>query len=906
MTCPDQQTLASLLVGQLPSAQVELLARHLESCFDCGQQADQLGIDDPLAAPLRSSISPGSDPDEPRINNLINNLCLLRPTGRGAELADSPLNTLWDVRGSLISTNRVGFLGRIGSYWVQNQIGSGGMGEVYLARQERPNRSVAIKIIRARPGSDTNLFARFRAEANTAARLRHPNIVQIYEAGESAEAAFIAMELVEGGSLAARLAEAVLAPREAAKLLSQLAKAVHFAHVNGVVHRDLKPSNVLLDRDGTPKLSDFGLAKLLDDDDGNQTKTGIVLGTPAYMAPEQAADGKAVGPAADVYGLGAILYECLTGRPPFKGATALDTLGRIRTHEPILPGRLQPGIPRDIQTICLKCLEKDPNRRYATAGILAEDLDRFLNGQPIVARPVGLLTRGWKWARRRPTIAALLLTSGTLSFGLVLLTLIYTARLRTEVDRANANAAETRRQQDRAASNYRSARGALSQMLRRLDDPRVAVVPRPSDLRQYQLEDALAFYESVLHEHDDPNPEIQLDTALAASEAGEIQFWLAREGPARETFLRAVELFERLPNEFRTRLECRMGLIHCFNHLAVLDKDHPKKIAEYLAKAQIEAEELIGSDPADPIRQNALARVEHNVAVHLHESGQTNQADEHYRRAIEIRGRLVAAQPENQEFQADLSEDLLNLGHVYLCMNLFDKATDAFLRAENLLRPLAEAHPFNTHYALSLAALYINWGNLLIKSDLAGALAKYNKAIELADDAAVREPWYLLARNRALQAHGARSIARYEAKQIVDALADWDRVVDLADESTRSGHRANRAVVTLKAGLSYQALAEAYALIGDPRISDQNRYNLACILALSCKPMTNTLCLGSLADVAAEEDHKTTAMRLLRRLQDSGYFRQPGHEKLLAEDPDFAFLRHRADFQSLIDNAAKP
>jgi tetratricopeptide (TPR) repeat protein len=901
MPCPDANTLASLLGGRLPYSQVELLSRHLECCSDCACEADRLGIEDPLAANLKSSESIGSDPDESRINDLIQHLCHRKSTVNVAELVTTSDATIWDVQSSLVPTHRSGFLGRIGPYWVQKQIGTGGMGEVYLARQERPDRAVALKIVRARPGSDKNLLARFRAEADTAARLRHPNIVQVHEAGESDGAAFIAMELVEGGNLATRLAQAVLAPREAAKLLGQLARAVHFAHLNGVVHRDLKPSNVLLDRDGTPKLSDFGLARVLDDTGGNQTQTGVILGTPSYMAPEQVADGKTVGPAADVYGLGAILYECLTGRPPFKGASVLDTLEQIRSQEPILPGRLQPGIPRDLQTSCLKCLEKDPTRRYASASTLAEDLDCFLRGEPIKARPVSAFTRGWKWARRRPAIASLLLTTGFLATGLIGLFATYTTRLRTEVDRANA-------QQARVVANYQSARKALTLMIHRLDGHQASEIPHLRELRRDQLEDALAFYERILGGLDDLNPEIQLDTALAATDAGGIQFSLGREEAAKETFRRAIALFEGLPDELRSHTECRNHLIFCYNHLAYLLKDKPDKTKtkEYFLKARAEAEELTRSDPNDPNLLNVLAKSEHNLGMCFADMGQKTQGVEHYLRAIKIRGRLLTTYSKSELYRAELGEDFLNLGLIHHDLNQIDKAVDAFHRADDLLRPLVEAIPGNDLYSLSLAALLINWGNLLLGTDLSQALTKYNKAVELTEVAIGRDQLSHVARLRALQAHGARALARERNGELAGSLVDWDRVVALADDSTRPGHRVNRAILMHQVGMSFQATGEAYALKDDPRISDYNRYNLASILALSSKPITDSFCLGSLANVAAAEVHKTTAIVLLRRLHDSGYFRQPGYEKLLTGDSDFILLRARADFQALIKKEAKP
>jgi WD40 repeat protein len=293
------------------------------------------------------------------------------------------------------------------------------MGVVYKARHLRLDRLVALKMIRAGGLAGEDELARFGEEARAVARLQHPNIVQIYEVGEEAGQPYLALEYVEGGSLARRLSGAPLPGRQAAELIAVLAQAVHHAHRQGVVHRDLKPANVLLARDGTPKITDFGLAKTLDQQSG-QTRTGAILGTPSYMAPEQAAGKvKEVGPAADVWALGAILYELLTGRPPFRGESVWDTLEQVRSGEPVAVRRLQPKVPRDLETICLKCLHKEPRRRYRSAGELAEDCAAFLDGKPVQARPVGKVERFGLWCRRNPILA---LASGAALLGLMLVT----------------------------------------------------------------------------------------------------------------------------------------------------------------------------------------------------------------------------------------------------------------------------------------------------------------------------------------------------------------------------------------------------------------------------------------------------------------------------------------------------
>jgi len=374
-------------------------------------------------------------------------------------------------------------LPNIPGYIFESELGRGGMGVVYLARQLRPNRLVAIKMLLQADHANSETRLRFLTEAEAIAKLKHPGIVQVHEIGTHDSNPYFVLEYISGGGLDKKLAGNPLPAAEAAALVEKLARAVQAAHDQDMIHRDLKPANILLSDDlhapggsshkhlqfasrltYSPKITDFGLVKSM----GNEmTVTGQIMGTPSYMAPEQADAKKEIGAAVDIYALGAILYECLTGRAPFKAATPLETLMQVRNQEPVSIRQLQAKTPMDLETICLKCLQKEPGKRYATAGDLADDLVKFMNGDPIAARPIGRFERGWRWCRRYPAAAGLLfvtgcaavISSGLAAFALKSQSITALALEDVELARSQAVKARDEKQQEsvRARENERLA-----------------------------------------------------------------------------------------------------------------------------------------------------------------------------------------------------------------------------------------------------------------------------------------------------------------------------------------------------------------------------------------------------------------------------------------------------------------
>ena len=350
---------------------------------------------------------------------------------------------------------------QFGDYELLEEIARGGMGIVYKARQKSLDRIVALKMLLFGPQASPEFVRRFRAEATAAASLQHPNIVAVHEVGVHEGQDFFAMDYVAGPSLAQLVGRQPLPARRAAGYLKAIAEAIHYAHERGILHRDLKPSNILIDAQDQPRVMDFGLAKRFEGE-SMMTFTGQVLGSPSYIPPEQAVGKRGkVSRQSDVYALGATLYHLLTGRPPFQGETATDTLQQVLNTEPLAPRLLNPHIPHDLETICLKCLEKEPARRYPTAQALAEELGRFLEGKPVQARPVGRLAKAGRWCRRNPRLASAL-GAALLSLLIGLIGVSWQWR-RTEFERARAEAGELSARQNAYAAEMNLAQQALAQ-----------------------------------------------------------------------------------------------------------------------------------------------------------------------------------------------------------------------------------------------------------------------------------------------------------------------------------------------------------------------------------------------------------------------------------------------------------
>jgi tetratricopeptide (TPR) repeat protein len=630
----------------------------------------------------------------------------------------------------------------LAGYEILEELGRGGTGVVFKARQVALQRIVALKMLLSGHAGHPER-KRFQVGAEAMARLTHPNIVPVFEVGEHNGPPLFSMEYCPGGTLAGRLAGTPLPPATAALLVRTLAAAMHAAHQANVIHRDLKPANVLVvEPSSTPlerctlKITDFGLAKRLEADSG-QTRSGSILGTPSYMAPEQA-EGRAheVGPPADIYALGAILYELLTGRVPFRAPTLLETLEQVRSREPVAPTELQPRVPRDLETICLKCLEKDPKKRYTTAQDLADDLRRFRAGEAIKARRTSAWERAWKWGKRRPAPAALMAVS--VSAALILSVLggvaFYQWRTAEAALLSKQESLERAEEAEKAATaNWQLAEKAVDECFNVAKEDPLFQAPRMEKARKLLLAKTLPFYRHFRDQRPGDGT-LPLLEAEQWFRVGYIEAVLGKTTQAREAYEKARRLYrERVENDPQAA-DHQEKLARTLNNLAnllVRLGKHEEALTEYQQACKLQGE-LVQAHPRVDGYREYLARTHNNLGNLLNTLGRRGQALEEYRQAHDLQAALVKAQPGVPTYQRELGRTHSNRGWLLVELGKGQEALKEYQQARDIAGKLVKAHPGVPEYQSDLAIAHNNLGPLLATlGQREAALKEYRQAHDL-------------------------------------------------------------------------------------------------------------------------------------------------------------------------------
>jgi serine/threonine-protein kinase len=652
-------------------------------------------------------------------------------------------------------------LGRFGDYELLAEIGRGGMGVVYRARQVRLERLVALKMIRRDRLDRDPERVRFHNEARLVADLDHPNIVPIYEVGEAEGQTYFTMKLIAGGSALDRAEQFGAAPSRAARLVATVARAVHHAHQRGILHRDLKPANILLDREGAPHVTDFGLAKRVAAD-SDLSQSAPLLGTPTSMAPEQTyPDHKAITTATDVYGLGAILYALLTGRPPFRGGDVLETLRLVREQTPEPPQRINPRVDRDLGTICLKCLEKEPAQRYPSAEALAEDLERWQAGEPIQARPVGRAERVWRWCRRNSVVTGLAAAAALALMAGTGVSAYFAVQANSRARDAERQRDAVQKEKERADKNLALARTATDDLSAKIsDNPRL----RQHDLeglRKELLQSAVRIYQQLV-QLQGGDEHLLRDQGRALGRLARMTFEIQSEAEALPLYLQALEIFENLTRDYpevpeyqRYLAITHLNLGHVYgalrrasdaehsyreaqriwenlsraypadrghqSNLAMVhgaladlygDTDRPTLAEKAYRKTLEIGQALAEAEPGDPYRQNILAMYYNNFGAFCREMDRQEEAARLYEEAFKIRERLARAYPTELEPQVNLAMSYHNLGNLYGALDRLHDAEDSYHKALDIKEKLAHTHPLVAEYQDALAETYENLGSL--------------------------------------------------------------------------------------------------------------------------------------------------------------------------------------------------
>lgn len=706
------------------------------------------------------------------------------PVAEQETLVEPPTGTSQRTASTVKVGKRFDIPTQLGDYDLLEELGRGGMGIVYRARQRNVNRLVALKVIRPdRLASMTSatrhkIIERFRNEAEAAARISHDNLVTVYEVGCEADCHYFSMRYVEGSSLSEMTRKHPADNRQAAEWLEPVCRAVEAVHRSGILHRDLKPQNILLESaTNRALLADFGLAKLADDDAG-MTQTGDAVGTPSYMSPEQFEDASSVGVSTDIYGLGATLYCLLSGRPPFQASSAMLTMKQVISTEPIALRQVNPAVDRDLETICMKCLEKAPSRRYDSAAALADELKRYLEGRPILARPISPPERAARWCRRNPLVASLIgVSCAAVLFGVVALAV---SNVRTEEAR------------QRSEESFQEAKSAVNDLFTRVSEERLLNEPGLQDVRRDLLERARGYYERFLNRRSN-DPALQAELAATKFRMGLIDEALGDSQRALAWFTKARDDQKAQAAAQPDSLDTARALSNTLTAMGrvAAQREQLDEANEHFTAAQNIRERLIEKAPNagekfDLLRLHANARM--NLGLVERRRGNLDQARALYREAQDHRRQALPTNPRDRAMRRDLAKGFYNLANLAIDRSdeaaLRENIDEAIQRYEELLAE--NPRDLDDQYLLSLCyRLRADLFAALIPRDPQfgpAAIDDYSKAALIVQKLSDLNPSVPKYRRELLRLASNLGQLSAQQQQTADALAHFRRALALLDQ----------------------------------------------------------------------------------------------------------------------------
>lgn len=808
----------------------------------------------------------------------------------------------------------------IPGYIIEDVLGRGGMGVVYFAKQIAIDRHVALKMVLAGVHSSRSLLDRFLAEAKAVGRLQHENIVRIFEVGWHQELPYFSLEYVDGRSLSEKIAGEPMDPIEAARLAAPLAGALQYAHDAGIIHRDIKPANVLMTSTGVPKLADFGLAKQLEDN-SDLSRTGDIVGTPAYMAPEQARGERNISGAADIYGLGGVLYCMITGRAPFTSTKSVDTIIQLLHEEPVMPSRLQPGVPKDLETICLKCLQKEPAQRYLTARDLEADLLRFVEGVPIAARPVGHVERIYRWSRRKPRIAALVATA--MFFALVLMTggpivasVIYAQKKDVVASKqlADENAAEALQNaqiaEAKEAEAKANATAALVQERNAVDALKSLVFevqrtmqdkPGLQDTRRSLLgvaRDGLKRLDGTT----ELNKTASIEAAGICRRLGDLNMELGRVQAARDLYGQCLQNLQQLDQQGELP---ERGYRHNFSTAYELLATASRRLgrlneARKYAELSLEQRRLWAREEPEneDVRQN-LAATLGQLGVLAQDQGDMQAARELLVESEQMRREYVEQRPGQVGPLTQWLGARRSLAKHAFQEGRIDDAIEAMTEIIKEQTELAARFPYDVSYRGNLALFISDLATFHIyASDFDAAITQYEQAMEIQRKLIDEDPKnFLLKQHLASSLYGL-SLAQLNVGENDVASEKLAECLELRTEAreldpTSLTREILWLLTTARSGKLDEAIPSAEALKPELENEAGMYFNLACVYSQFFAAAKNgvPLPVELTADQFAEE-----SLQLIRKSYELGFRRSTDLEM----DPDLAPLRTSPEYRSFL------